>query len=30
MNRIEYYSWLEFINSARQPYGVYVPDVVPE
>ncbi len=26
MNRIEYYSWLEFINSARQPYGVYVPD----
>jgi hypothetical protein len=26
MNRIECYSWLEFINSARQPYGVYVPD----
>jgi hypothetical protein len=25
MNRIECYSWLEFINSARQPYGVYVP-----
>ncbi len=27
MNRIECYSWLEFINSARQPYGVYVPNV---
>jgi hypothetical protein len=26
MNRIEVYSWLEFINSARQPYGVYAPD----
>jgi hypothetical protein len=26
MNRIECYSWLEFINSARQPYGVYIPD----
>jgi hypothetical protein len=26
MNRIEVYSWLEFVNSARQPYGVYVPD----
>jgi len=26
MNRIEVYSWQEFINSARQPYGVYVPD----
>jgi hypothetical protein len=26
MNRIECYSWQEFINSARQPYGVYVPD----
>jgi hypothetical protein len=25
MNRIEYYSWAEFINSARQPYGVYSP-----
>jgi len=24
MNRIEYYSWQEFINSARLPYGVYV------
>jgi hypothetical protein len=24
MNRIECYSWLEFINSAREPYGVYV------
>jgi hypothetical protein len=29
MNRIECYSWLEFINSARQPYGVYVPNVSP-
>jgi len=29
MNRIEYYSWQEFINSARQPYGVYAPDVPP-
>jgi hypothetical protein len=28
MNRIECYSWLEFINSARQPYGVYVPDSI--
>ena len=28
MNRIEYYSWQEFINSARQPYGVYAPDAV--
>jgi hypothetical protein len=26
MNRIECYSWQEFINSAHQPYGVYVPD----
>jgi hypothetical protein len=26
MNRIECYSWLEFINSARQPYGVHAPD----
>jgi len=26
MNRIEVYSWLEFINSARQPYGVYAPN----
>jgi hypothetical protein len=26
MNRIECYSWQEFLNSARQPYGVYVPD----
>jgi hypothetical protein len=25
MNRIEYYSWQEFINSARLPYGVYAP-----
>jgi hypothetical protein len=25
MNRIEYYSWQEFINSARMPYGVYAP-----
>jgi hypothetical protein len=29
MNRIECYSWQEFINSARQPYGVYVPDPTP-
>ena len=29
MNRIECYSWLEFINSARQPYGVYVPKEQP-
>jgi hypothetical protein len=29
MNRIECYSWPEFINSARQPYGVYVPDPTP-
>jgi hypothetical protein len=29
MNRIESYSWLEFISSARQPYGVYLPDPVP-
>jgi len=26
MNRIEVYSWQEFINSARLPYGVYAPD----
>jgi hypothetical protein len=26
MNRIECYSWAEFISSAQQPYGVYVPD----
>jgi hypothetical protein len=26
MNRIECYSWQEFLNSAHQPYGVYVPD----
>jgi hypothetical protein len=29
MNRIESYSWLEFVSSARQPYGVYVPDPTP-
>jgi hypothetical protein len=29
MNRIEYYSWQEFINSARQPYGVYAPYPTP-
>jgi hypothetical protein len=29
MNRIEYYSWQEFINSARQPYGVYAPNPTP-
>jgi hypothetical protein len=29
MNRIEYYSWQEFINSARQPYGVYAPYQTP-
>jgi hypothetical protein len=28
MNRIEYYSWAEFINSAHQPYGVYAPSPV--
>ena len=26
MNRIEVYSWMEFLSSARLPYGVYVPD----
>lgn len=25
-NRIEQYSWGEFLNSCHQPYGVYVPD----
>lgn len=29
MNRIEYYSWQEFINSAHQPYGVYAPYPTP-
>ena len=29
MNRIECYSWQEFINSAHEPYGVYVPDPTP-
>ena len=29
MNRIEYYSWQEFINSARLPYGVYAPNPTP-
>jgi hypothetical protein len=29
MNRVECYSWSEFINSAHQPYGVYVPDPTP-
>jgi hypothetical protein len=29
MNRIEVYSWQEFINSARLPYGVYAPDPTP-
>jgi len=27
MNRIEWYSWLEFVNSARDPYGAYLPYV---
>jgi hypothetical protein len=25
MNRIEWYSWQEFISSAREPYGAYIP-----
>jgi hypothetical protein len=29
MNRIESYSWQEFINSAHLPYGVYAPDPAP-
>ena len=29
MNRIECYSWSEFINSAHEPYGVFVPDPTP-
>jgi hypothetical protein len=29
MNRIEYYSWAEFINSAHEPYGVYAPNPTP-
>lgn len=29
MNRIEVYSWQEFINSAHQPYGIFAPDPPP-
>jgi hypothetical protein len=29
MNRIECYSWQEFINSSHEPYGVYTPDSTP-